>query len=137
MGRKKWNALSTEEKKKFSNKLLESWDKFSKVKDKLTDQLDVFEAFTDEAKYLFECDLICTTCTVDDVKNCLYNFRQANFYMLTKIKMWEEGLDKFIEGLDGYMQTLLRILNYQIDDEIKEEEQLKENPKKPDILIYS
>jgi hypothetical protein len=101
-------------------------DEFTNIKPDLEDVLDKFEAFTDESKDMFECNLDCRDCSVEDLKACVQNFRMANVYILTKVKMYEQALETFIESLSYYVKSLLEILRYQIEDE-EEEEEKKEN----------
>lgn len=123
MSRKKWNSLSEEQKKKLYTKIMDKWDKLTEISPDLDNALDIFEAITDHTKDLFECNLDCSDCTLEDLKKCVQNFRQANIFMLGKIKTYEQGLEMFLTGLNLYVKTLLKILKYQIEDEDEEPEE--------------
>lgn len=105
---------------------MKKWDELTNIQPNLEDVLDKFEAFTDQAKDLFECNLDCRDCSIEDLKSCVQNFRMANVYIMTKLKMYEQALATFIEGLSYYVQTLLEILKYQIEDEEEVEENKEE-----------
>lgn len=115
MGRKKWENLSKEEKKKFKQKIIKKMDELTNMKERFNEEYDFFEAVTDEAKDTFECNLDCTDCGINDIKKCVQNFRVANIYLLKLLKLDMASLHMFMEGLDSYMKALFQILKYQTD----------------------
>ena len=128
MGRTKWNKLTDEKKAEISSEIVVFMDEVTKKKDKFTQEFDFFDAINDEIKSLFECNGDCSTCSVEDVKHCLQNFRVANVYLVKKLKLYDQGLEKFMEGMEIWCKTFLKWLkaDSDIEEEIEKTEEVKE-----------
>ena len=119
MGRDKWNKLSKEKKEEISKGIVIYMDKVTDMKEKFDEEFDFMDAINDDLTSLFECDGNCTTCEIENVKACVRNFRIANVYILKKLKLYENGMEMFMEGLMNWCQTFLKWL--QADSDIEEE----------------
>lgn len=119
MGRVKWNKLSPEKKKEISQEIVIYMDKVTDMKEKFDQEFDFFDAINDEINSLFECDMDCITCDIENVKSCVRNFRIANVYMLKKIKLYENSMALFMEGIMSWCQTFNKWL--QADSDIESE----------------
>jgi hypothetical protein len=119
MGRVKWNKLSPEKKKEISKEIVTYMDKVTNMKEKFDQEFDFFDAINDEINSLFECNMKCITCELEDVKTCLYNFRIANVYMLKKLKLYENSMSMFMEGIMSWCQTFNKWLQADSDIELE------------------
>jgi len=125
MGRKKWNRLSNEKKQELTDKIIAKMDELTKVKNDFEQEFDFFDAINNEIKDCFECNLDCSTCTNDDRAHCMQNFRVTSLYVLKKLKMYEMGMYKFMEGIESWCELFLKLLAKGInnkDSDISEEE---------------
>ena len=128
MGRAKWNKLSPEKKEEISKNIIIYMDKVTDMKEKFEEEFDFMDALNDDLNSLFECDQDCETCNIENIKTCVYNFRIANVYMLKKLKLYENSMSMFMEGIMQWCQVFVKWLQTDSDidaeidkTEIKEE----------------
>ena len=128
MGRSKWNKLTPEKKSEISKKIVIYMNKVTDMKEKFDQEFDFMDALTDDLNSLFECDLECETCDIENIKSCVKNFRIANVYVLKKIKLYENSMSMFMEGIMQWCQVFVKWLQTDSDidaeidkTEIKEE----------------
>ena len=134
MGREEFNKLTDKQKDEIHDQILAKMDELTEMKESFDEEFDFFDAVNDEVIGCFECNGICTSCTVEDLKKCVYNFRVGNVFLLKKLKLYENEMGKFMEGLILWSKTFLKWL--QSDADIKSEiEKIKTT--EPKVDIYS
>ena len=117
MGRSKWNKLTPEKKSEISKKIVIYMNKVTDMKEKFDQEFDFMDALTDDLNSLFECDLECETCDIENIKSCVKNFRIANVYVLKKIKLYENSMSMFMEGIMQWCQVFVKWLQTDADIE--------------------
>jgi len=134
MGREKFNKLTDEQKEKIRKKILAKMDELTKMKEKFEQEFDFFDAINDEGISCFECNGKCMDCSLDDLKKCMQNFRMGNLFILKKLRLYEQGMEKYMEGLEVWSQTFLKWL--QSDADIESE--IKKTKTKNEVIdMYS
>jgi len=125
MGRKKWNKLTQKKKEELSNKIVEKMDELTNLRDTFEQEFFFFDVLNNEIEDCFECDLECVSCSNEDRAMCMQNFRITNLYILKKVKMYEEGMYKFMFGIENWCKLFLNLLKKEIkskDFDLPEEE---------------
>jgi len=134
MGREKFNKLTDEEKEEIRKQIISKMDELTKMKEKFEQEFDFFDAVNDEIISCFECNGKCTGCDLEDLKKCMQNFRIGNIFFLKKLRLYENQMEIYMEGIQIWSETFLKWL--QSDADIKSHiEKTKQN--EPRLDIYS
>ena len=134
MGRESFNKLTDEQKDKIHDQILAKMDELTNMKATFEEEFDFFDAVNDEAISCFECNGKCPDCNLEDLKKCMFNFRQGNIFLLKKLKLYENSMDKFMEGIEIWCKTFLKWLQSDADIKSGIEETKQAEPK---LDIYS
>jgi len=101
--------VENKQKKKKEN----IFQKLLELRDDIREEFDLLELVEDSIKDVFECDLDCSTCSVEEQGICMQNFKKANIFWLRKIAQ-DEWMLKDIAEKVGNMGEILEQQIYEL-----------------------
>lgn len=128
MGRKKFEKFNDNKKKEIQKKIVDKINEITQLKKSYSENLDVFEAVNDEMKDIFECDLDCSTCGIDDRGKCLQSFRLGNVFFQKQCRILVDIINEYVD----VFEKILNNLGYEILKEID----VKPQKEKSDLDYY-